>query len=89
MPSENPISSTPHLSPRERGRGVITEGEGGNLLTESPCVGICSTTFGDDICYGCQRTYLEVIQWNTLTDEEKNCINRRLLSAIPYKSASE
>lgn len=50
------------------------------LLTTSPCVGICSTTFGDDVCYGCQRTYLEVIQWNSLNDEEKNKINLRLLT---------
>lgn len=49
------------------------------LVTESPCIGICSTTFGDDICFGCQRTYLEVIQWNTLSDEEKDRINQRLL----------
>lgn len=49
------------------------------LLTESPCVGVCSTTFGDDICFGCQRTYLEVIQWNGLSDEEKDKINQRLL----------
>jgi len=49
------------------------------LLTHSPCVGICSTTFGDDICYGCHRTYLEVIQWNTLNDTEKDSINQRLI----------
>lgn len=49
------------------------------LLTQSPCVGICSTTFGDDICFGCQRTYEEVIRWNTMRDEEKHAINVRLL----------
>ena len=49
------------------------------LMTESPCVGVCSTTFGDDVCFGCQRTYLEVIQWNALNDEEKHRINQRLL----------
>lgn len=50
-----------------------------SLLTTSPCIGICSTTFGDEICYGCRRTYLEVINWNTFSDEEKDRINRRLL----------
>ncbi len=49
------------------------------LLTASPCVGICSTTFGDEICFGCQRTYIEVITWNAMSDEEKNNINQRLL----------
>ena len=48
------------------------------LLTTSPCIGVCSTSFGDDICYGCQRTSNEVIQWNTLSDREKDQINRRL-----------
>ncbi|MFN3234016.1 MAG: DUF1289 domain-containing protein [Gammaproteobacteria bacterium] len=50
------------------------------LLTESPCVGICSTTFGDDICKGCHRTYLEVVQWNQMSDKEKDKINRRLMA---------
>lgn len=49
------------------------------LMTTSPCVGVCSTTFGDDICFGCRRTYDEVIKWNTLSDKEKDVINRRLL----------
>ena len=49
------------------------------LITTSPCVGVCSTTFGDDVCYGCHRTYKEVIQWNTLSDEEKDGVNRRLI----------
>ena len=48
------------------------------LLTSSPCVGVCSTTFGDDVCFGCQRTYLEVIEWNTLSDQEKDKVNQRL-----------
>lgn len=47
--------------------------------TDSPCVGICSTTnVGDEICIGCGRTYLEVIDWNTYTDEQKILINTRL-----------
>lgn len=49
------------------------------FLTESPCVGVCSTTFGDDVCYGCKRTYREVIQWNTMNDQEKDKVNQRLL----------
>lgn len=52
------------------------------LLTDSPCVGICSTTFGDDICYGCKRTYLEVIQWNTMNDHEKDKVNQRLADPV-------
>lgn len=50
--------------------------------TDSPCVGICSTSnCGDDICIGCGRTAMEVIEWNTYTDEQKIAINQRLLAA--------
>lgn len=49
-------------------------------LTDSPCVGICSTTnVGDDICLGCHRTAMEVIEWNTYTDEQRIAINLRLI----------
>lgn len=48
-------------------------------MTDSPCVGICSTTnVGDDVCIGCGRTAMEVIEWNTYTNEQKIQINLRL-----------
>lgn len=48
-------------------------------LTDSPCVGICSATaLGDEVCIGCGRTFDEVRLWNTLSDEEKIAINKRL-----------
>ena len=47
--------------------------------TDSPCIGICSTSLGDAICIGCGRTFDEVHRWNTLSDEEKQAINYRLL----------
>lgn len=48
-------------------------------LTDSPCVGICSTTnVGDEICLGCGRTALEVIEWNTYSDQQKMVINERV-----------
>ena len=46
---------------------------------DSPCLGICSATaLGDEVCIGCGRTFDEVRLWNTLTDEEKIAINKRL-----------
>jgi predicted Fe-S protein YdhL (DUF1289 family) len=49
-------------------------------LTDSPCVGICSSTnMGDEICIGCGRTAQEVIEWNTYPDSKKIEINLRLL----------
>ena len=50
-------------------------------LTDSPCIGICSTTnVGDDVCRGCGRTAMEVIEWNSYTDQKKIEINERLSS---------
>ena len=49
-------------------------------LTDSPCVGICSSTnMGDEICIGCKRTAQEVIEWNAYPDSKKIEINLRLL----------
>jgi len=49
-------------------------------LTDSPCIGICSTTnVGDEICRGCNRTADEVIHWNEYPDAKKIAINQRLL----------
>jgi uncharacterized protein len=47
-------------------------------LLKSPCVGFCSTTFGDPICRGCKRTIREVDQWNTLTTTKQRQIWQRL-----------
>lgn len=48
-------------------------------LTDSPCVGICSSTnVGDEICIGCKRTAQEVIDWNSYSDQQKIEINLRL-----------
>jgi uncharacterized protein len=54
--------------------------------TDSPCIGICSTTnVGDDICLGCGRTAQEVIDWNTYTDKQKIAINHRLTHRAKIK----
>ncbi len=48
-------------------------------LTDSPCVGICSSTnLGDEVCIGCKRTAQEVIDWNSYSNEQKIAINLRL-----------
>ena len=38
---------------------------------KTPCIGVCSTVFGDDVCRGCKRFQHEVIQWNSYSDPEK------------------
>lgn len=44
----------------------------------TPCVGICSTTYGDTVCRGCRRYLHEVIDWNRYSDNEKRLIWQRL-----------
>jgi predicted Fe-S protein YdhL (DUF1289 family) len=52
---------------------------------DSPCIGFCSTTFGDPFCRGCYRSVREVIQWASLPLEEKKAYYRRLHEVIePY-----
>ena len=46
--------------------------------TRTPCVGICSTTYGDDVCRGCKRFSFEVINWNAFKPEEREAIWKRL-----------
>lgn len=44
----------------------------------TPCVGICSTVYGDDVCRGCKRHFTEVINWNALSDDERDACWARL-----------
>lgn len=37
----------------------------------SPCIAICSTSQGDEVCLGCGRTFKEVCDWLSMTDYEK------------------
>ena len=45
---------------------------------ETPCIGICSTVYGDDICRGCRRFADEIIEWNGFDAEKKRQILDRL-----------
>ena len=46
--------------------------------TRTPCIGICSTTYGDDVCRGCKRFSFEVINWNAFKPEERESVWKRL-----------
>lgn len=45
---------------------------------ETPCVGICSTIYGDDVCRGCFRLAQEVVDWNAYQAHQKLSILTRL-----------
>ena len=49
-----------------------------NQRIKTPCVGLCSTVFGDSICRGCKRFHHEIINWNGYSDEEKQAVWLRL-----------
>ncbi len=44
----------------------------------SPCVGICSTTYGDLVCRGCKRFAHEIVKWNGFDPEQRAAVWGRL-----------
>ncbi len=44
----------------------------------TPCVGLCSTTYGDLVCRGCKRFAHEIVDWNRYEDEQKAAVLTRL-----------
>ena len=46
--------------------------------SSTPCLGICSTTFGDEVCKGCKRFSHEIVSWTKYSLEEREIINDRI-----------
>ncbi len=46
--------------------------------SSTPCLGICTTTFGDEVCKGCKRFSYEIVNWTQFTKEERSIVNNRL-----------
>lgn len=38
---------------------------------DTPCIAICSTSQGDDLCKGCGRTFEEVQRWPAMSPAQK------------------
>jgi predicted Fe-S protein YdhL (DUF1289 family) len=49
-----------------------------SLTKRTPCVGICSTTYGDLVCRGCKRFAHEIVQWNGYDDLQQEAVRERL-----------
>jgi predicted Fe-S protein YdhL (DUF1289 family) len=45
---------------------------------DTPCIAICSTSQGDDICKGCGRSFGEVQLWTVMRPAEKRVAWRRI-----------
>ncbi len=56
---------------------------------KTPCVGICSTGIGDQVCRGCKRFNHEVIQWNSYSNEQRRIIDTRLQNFLAQTVANK
>jgi uncharacterized protein len=45
---------------------------------DTPCIAICSTSQGDEVCKGCGRTFAEVQHWTQMRPTEKRASWRRI-----------
>jgi predicted Fe-S protein YdhL (DUF1289 family) len=47
-------------------------------VEDTPCIAICSTSQGDEICKGCGRTFQEVQDWTKMSPTQKRYTWRRI-----------
>lgn len=52
------------------------------LRIRTPCIGICSTTYGGDVCRGCKRFAHEIIDWNRYSEAQKQLVWDRLTMLV-------
>jgi len=45
---------------------------------DTPCIAICSTSQGDEVCKGCGRTFAEVQNWTGMRPVQKRATWRRI-----------
>lgn len=45
---------------------------------DAPCIAICSTSQGDELCKGCGRTFDEIQRWPVMSPAEKRATWRRI-----------
>jgi predicted Fe-S protein YdhL (DUF1289 family) len=45
---------------------------------DTPCIAICSTSQGDEVCKGCGRSFDEVQHWTAMSPGEKREVWRRI-----------
>jgi predicted Fe-S protein YdhL (DUF1289 family) len=62
------------------------------VYRDTPCIAICSTSNGDDVCKGCGRSFYEVTNWITMTEPEKAEVWQRIeaeRTALRYTTYKE
>ena len=56
----------------------VADGADAALLRRTPCIGVCSTTYGDLVCRGCKRFAHEIVQWNGYEASQQRTVWQRL-----------
>ena len=56
---------------------------------DSPCIALCSTALGDNVCRGCARTFIEVANWCTYDSETRKRIRSELDQRHRWLSLSQ
>lgn len=46
--------------------------------SKTPCVGLCSTVYGDQVCRGCKRFSHEIVDWNRYDSDARAAVWLRL-----------
>ena len=49
-----------------------------DTTADTPCIAICSTSQGDEVCKGCGRTFDEVQHWPAMSPFDKRATWRRI-----------
>ena len=49
-----------------------------HTTVDAPCIAICSTSQGDEMCKGCGRTFEEVQNWPAMSPYDKRSTWRRI-----------
>ena len=49
-----------------------------DTTVDAPCIAICSTSQGDELCKGCGRTFEEVQNWPAMSPYDKRSTWRRI-----------
>lgn len=47
-------------------------------VIKTPCMGLCSTVYGDLVCRGCKRFHHEIIHWNAYDEVTQAAVWARL-----------
>ena len=61
-----------------RGGDAATARVSARPLRRTPCVGVCSTTYGDLVCRGCKRYAHEIVGWNGYSEDQRERVWTRL-----------